>query len=113
MQSKRARFLAALIAALCLLAFTAACGRDEDAEDPEGPEGQTEETDVVLTPFKPTGNEGAIAGTVSFAGTPPTPPDISMLADAFCASANQNPKAEDTVVNNGTLQNVFVYVKDG
>ena len=114
MQSKRARFLAALIAALCLLSFTAACGRDEDAEDPPGAAEGDEAADTPeLTPYKPSGNEGAITGTVSFTGTPPTPPDISMLADAFCASANQNPKAEDTVVNNGTLQNVFVYVKDG
>lgn len=112
MQSKRARFLAALLVTVCLLAFSAACGRDEDEEDPAGAGDEGTET-AELTPYKPSGNEGAITGTVSFTGTPPTPAEISMLADAFCASASQNPKAEDTVVNGDKLQNVFVYVKDG
>lgn len=113
MHSKRARFLAALLAALCLLAFSAACGKDEDAEDPEGAADSDSTETVELTPYKPSGNEGAITGAVSFTGPAPKRAEISMLADPFCASATQNPVAEDTVVNGDKLQNVFVYVKDG
>jgi hypothetical protein len=98
---------------MCLLVFVAACGSDEDEDDPDTVNTEATTDGGSLTPYKSTGNEGSIAGTITFAGTPPTPADISMLADAFCASASQNPKAEDTVVNDGNLQNVFVYVKDG
>ena len=112
MSLKRVRLLVALLAMVCLLAFTASCGSDEDSEDPAVADGDSTET-VELTPYKSSGNEGSVTGTINFTGTPPTPAEISMLADSFCASASQNPKAEDTVVNGDKLQNVFVYVKDG
>ena len=57
----------------------------------------------------------AVTGKVTFEGTPPAPQLIKMDADPVCAS--QNPKglpSEEVIVNpNGTLKNVFVYVKEG
>ncbi|HYG83024.1 MAG TPA: carboxypeptidase regulatory-like domain-containing protein [Pyrinomonadaceae bacterium] len=112
MPSKRARFLVALFAALCLLAASAACSRSND--DEEDAEGGGDSAEVAAqTPYKPTGQEGSIAGTISFAGSAPAKKGISMDADPVCASSNPDPHAEDIVVNGDKLQNVFVYIKEG
>ena len=113
MPSKRARFLVALFAALCLLAASAACSRsNDDEEDAEG--GGDDSAEVAnLTPYKPSGQEGSIAGTINFAGTAPAPKGISMDADPVCASASPDAHAQDIVVNGDKLQNVLVYIKDG
>lgn len=60
-------------------------------------------------------SEATITGKVSFAGEKPVAKTISMDAVPACANQYKGPvKAEDTVVNgNGTLKNVFVYVKSG
>ncbi len=66
-----------------------------------------------------TGSHAALAatvtGTVNFSGTPPEPTRINMDADPTCASLHSGPVyTEEVVVNeNGTLQNVFVYIKEG
>ena len=56
-----------------------------------------------------------ITGKVSFEGTKPTMARIRMDAVPACTQANPNPVfSEEVVVNdNGTLRNVFVYVKEG
>src|SRR5918998_656695 len=106
MPSNRARFLVALFAALCLLAFAAACGdSDDDAEDSAGD--SAEEAEVALTPYQPKGNEGSIVGTVSFSGPAPAPRPISMDQDPVCAQTGSGAVAEDIVVNADKLQNVF------
>ena len=58
---------------------------------------------------------GNIAGKVSFTGTAPAPEKIDMGADPTCASQHPEPVYSEEVVKNadGTLQNVFVYVKQG
>lgn len=58
---------------------------------------------------------GSITGKVSFTGEAPAPEQISMNADPTCASLHSEPVySENVLVNeNGTLQNVFVYVKEG
>jgi hypothetical protein len=113
MHSKRARFLVALFAALCLLAFAVACSRsNDDEEDAEGTADDSAEV-ANLTPYKPTGQEGSIAGTINFTGAAPAPKEISMGADPVCASTNPDPHAEDIVVNGDKLANVLVYIKDG
>jgi plastocyanin len=56
-----------------------------------------------------------ISGKVKFTGTRPTNPKIDMSEEAACkAKYSTAPTAETVVVNaNGTLSNVFVYVKAG
>jgi hypothetical protein len=112
MPSNRARFLVALFAALCLLAFAVACSRSNDDEaDAEG--GDVTEA-AALTPYKPNpAQEGVITGAVSFAGAAPERKGISMDADPVCASANPDAHAEDIVINGDKLANVLVYIKDG
>jgi hypothetical protein len=65
--------------------------------------------------WKPTGDEGSITGKVSFTGQPPKYPAIAMDADAVCASLHKGPVYPEAVVKNenGTLRNVFVFVKSG
>ncbi len=58
---------------------------------------------------------GTIAGQVQFAGTPPARAPVKMSADPTCQQKHAEPVlSEDVIVNdNGTLRNVFVYVKEG
>jgi hypothetical protein len=114
MQSKRARFPVALLAALCLLAFAVACSRGADDEEDAADAGGDDSAEVAsLTPYKPSGQEGSIAGTISFSGAAPAPKGISMDADPVCASASPDAQAEDIVLNGDKLANVFVYIKEG
>jgi len=114
MQSNRARTLVALLVALCLLTFSLACGSSADDEEDAADGGGGGGTEVAnVTPYAPSGNEGAIVGTVSFSGTAPAPKGISMDQDPVCAQAGAGAVAEDLVVNGDKLQNVFVYIQDG
>jgi len=58
---------------------------------------------------------GDITGKISFNGKQPAVPQIKMNADKQCLSMHPNPvNSEEVIVNdNGTLRNVFVYIKDG
>jgi hypothetical protein len=114
MQSNRARFLVALLAALCLLVFALACSKSADDQEDAADAGGDDSTEAAtLTPYKPTGQEGSITGTINFTGTAPAPKGISMDADPVCAAATPDAHAEDIVVNGDKLQNVLVYIKDG
>ena len=58
---------------------------------------------------------GTISGKVKFAGTKPAMPKIDMTEEPKCKAKYQGVPTEETVVvnPNGTLANVFVYVKSG
>ena len=58
---------------------------------------------------------GSVTGKVSFEGQAPAKVRIRMDATPACTESNPEPVFADEVVvnNNGTLRNVFVYVKDG
>jgi hypothetical protein len=113
MHSSRARFLVALFAALCLLAFAVSCSRGVDDEEDAADSGDDSGEVASLTPYKPSGQEGSISGTISFAGGAPEKKPISMDADPVCASSNPDPHAEDIVVNGDKLANVLIYIKEG
>jgi len=92
--------------ALCALLALAACSKKEEtpaaaptAEQPAQP----------ATPIDPA-TVATIDGTVKFDGTAPRPTKIDMSQDPACKGMNT---AENLVVDNGDLANVFVYVKDG
>ncbi|HWQ56678.1 MAG TPA: hypothetical protein VN442_23530 [Bryobacteraceae bacterium] len=102
--------VAAQAAVVVLLAMTLGCGKtDETAKVTE------EKTAAEGKEYQPTGDEGTITGKVAFQGQAPKFPAISMDADAFCASKHSGKVFPDAVVvnDNGTLKNVFVYVKSG
>jgi hypothetical protein len=112
MPSNRARTLAALLVALCLLTFSLACGGDSDDTAEDAADGGGAEV-ANVTPYTPSGNEGTIVGVVNFAGASPAPKAISMDQDPVCAQSGAGAVAEDLVVNGDKLSNVFIYIKDG
>jgi plastocyanin len=57
---------------------------------------------------------GNVSGRVTFEGTPPENAVVNLAGDPACVAARPDGLKADTVmVNNGGLENVFVYVKDG
>jgi plastocyanin len=95
------------IALTLLLAATAGCGGDsKPADSTPAPAPDAKKVDEATA--------ARISGKVVFEGTPPTNAAINMSSDAACAEGNKGPvTAESIVVDNGGLQNVFVYIKDG
>jgi hypothetical protein len=67
------------------------------------------------TPEKPlynaTGSEATVTGTIIVTGTIPIRRRIDMAADAVCGQLNLNPQTDDILVNEGKLENAFVYLK--
>src|SRR5277367_6171062 len=55
---------------------------------------------------------GAVSGTIHFTGKAPQRVAIDMAQDPVCAVADAN-YTEQYVLQNGGLENVFIYVKDG
>lgn len=85
------------------LALAAGCGKKETAEEqPAAPA-------ATATPIDPA-TVATIIGTVKFDGAAPKAAKIDMSQDPNCAGSNT---AENVVVADGKLANVFVYVKDG
>jgi len=61
-------------------------------------------------------NAATLTGKISFSGEKPAARTLDMSANPACARAHAGapPKSEEVVVNaNGTLKNVFVWVKSG
>jgi len=93
--------------ALCALLVLAACSKKEEA--PAAPAAEQPAAQPAATPIDPA-TVATISGTVKFAGTAPKASKIDMSQDPGCKGTNE---AENIVVANGDLANVFVYVKDG
>jgi hypothetical protein len=93
------RVIAMFLLALTLAFGNAGCSKKQEEAAPASA-GPT---------WKPSGNEGNITGVIAFTGQPPAPRKLDTSNDAACGEA----MADDVLVNNGKLQNVFVYVKSG
>src|SRR5262245_31411316 len=94
-----------LWATLALLVAATACGGG-NAPAQAGPPPGARRVDPATT--------GTLAGHVTFEGAAPANKPIPLASDPFCQRANPNGASFDTfVVDNGALENVFVYVKDG
>jgi hypothetical protein len=93
---------------LMLVPFAAtACGGDDDSAA-GGSEAEAEAVTIE--------NPATITGTVAFEGTAPQGSPIDLSEEPTCAEKHANGAAttEEVVVNsNGTLRNVFVWVKEG
>ncbi len=59
------------------------------------------------------GDEGTITGKVSYDGPAPELKKIDMSQDANCAGASGDKTADDLLVADGKLANVFIYLKGG
>ena len=93
--------------ALSLLALSSACGGAK-APDTNKTAGETSATTAP-----PSGPTGTISGVISYNGTPPAPRKIDTTADPVCGQKNPNLTTDDTIVKDGKLANVFVYIKEG
>ena len=98
--------LSKAIAAVALVAAIAACSDKSEPSTPApAPDAKKVDPSTAAT----------ITGKVVLEGTPPENPVIKMMSDPQCVGANNNNevRSESWIVNNGALQNVFVYIKDG
>ncbi|HEY7161672.1 MAG TPA: carboxypeptidase regulatory-like domain-containing protein [Acidobacteriota bacterium] len=102
-------------AMLLALLFVVACGGSKE-----------ESSSSTSTPAKPAAPSGgnaydpakstaSITGKAKFEGAKPNLVKLQMSADAVCMKAHSTPVMDQSVIINddGTLQNVFVYVKQG
>ena len=105
--NKQTKVWLVLSIALSLLALASACG------GAKAPDTNAPATDASAASAPYSGPTGTISGVVSFNGTPPAPKKIDTTADPICGQKNPNLQTDDTVVKDGKLANVFVYVKEG
>jgi len=99
-----------LLAALLVLALTGCSKKTEETSE------QPAETTTAAAPTPiDQATVGEVSGKITFAGTKPKPQKIMMDQDPVCVQKHSGPVfAEDNQVNSdGTLSNVFVYVKAG
>ncbi|HEY5883755.1 MAG TPA: hypothetical protein VIT88_03670 [Pyrinomonadaceae bacterium] len=96
-----------LIVVLSLLAVASSCSKAPESDAPAANTGSAGEA------YQSKGDEGTVSGVVAFNGAAPALKKIDASADAVCGQRNPNLSTEDTVVTDGKLANVFVYVKDG
>ncbi len=87
-------------------------GGDKAAEAPPGDEPAEKKAEGVPPDLS---QAGSIAGKVSFEGTAPKSKRIRMDADPVCTKQHSDKVySQDVIVNeNGTLSNVFVWIKTG
>jgi len=91
--------------AVAVLLLAAACSSEKQAA-PAGPPPNAKVVDESKA--------GSVSGRVTFDGPVPANPPIQMSADPYCMHEDPNGATlENVVVDNGGLENVFVYVKDG
>ncbi|MGI9102394.1 MAG: carboxypeptidase regulatory-like domain-containing protein [Terriglobales bacterium] len=100
-----------LVLSLLALMMLAACSSgNKGAEQASNkPEEKSATSAAPATPIDQS-TVGSVSGTVKYAGTAPKPAKIDMSQDPACKGANT---VETLVVDNGNLENAFVYVKDG
>ena len=95
------------IATLSGLLLWVGCGKKETVE--EQPAAPSPAAASAATPIDPA-TAATVSGTVKFEGVAPKPAKIDMSQDPNCQGGNV---AENVVVSDGHLQNVFIYIKDG
>ena len=94
----------ALLTFAGLLIFTACAKKGEQASSEKEAKQAT-----AATPIDPS-TVASISGTIKFNGAVPKPVKIDTSQDPTCKT---EVRTETAMVDNGNLQNVFVYVKDG
>jgi len=104
---KQTKVWLSLSLSLSLLVLAVACGGHKEATNEAAPETSS----AAKAP--PTSGLGTITGVIAYNGTPPAPKKIDTSADPVCGQRNPNLTTEDTVVKDGKLANVFIYIKDG
>jgi plastocyanin len=103
--NKQTKVWLVLSIALSLLVLASACSKSGEST--------TNATNTAEGATAYSGPTGSVSGVISFNGTAPAAKKIDTAADPVCGQANPNLTTEDTVVKDGKLANVFVYIKEG
>jgi len=92
---------------IALVFMFAACGGGDDDRRAERRPAETVEIDPATA--------ATVISKVNFEGTPPEPQRVNMAADRSCQELHDEPvyTREVMVNDDGTLANVFVYIKEG
>jgi plastocyanin len=104
--NKQTKVWLVLAIALSLLALGSACSNDKGVITNKEAGG-----DAAATAYS--GPTGTVTGVITFNGTPPAAKKIDTSADPVCGQKNPNLSTDDTIVKDGKLANVFVYIKEG
>lgn len=65
-------------------------------------------------PYRPSGNEATLTGTIIFNGEVPRRPRYDMTADSVCVEQNREPVyVQDLLIKQQRVLNTFIYLKDG
>jgi hypothetical protein len=107
--NRQAKVWLVLVVGLSLLALGSACSKSGTNEAGS----TTSSTDKPAGKPAPTNDLGTVTGVIAFNGTVPAPKKIDTSADPVCGQKNPNLTTEETVVKDGKLANVFLYIKDG
>jgi hypothetical protein len=75
-------------------------------------EGAAVEKSVPVAPLDPA-TLGTVSGTIHFVGKPPAPVKIDMSMDPVCSMTAGDNFAEQYIVHDGKLANVYVYIQSG
>jgi len=94
--------------ALCAMFALSACNKNTEQSNNSGEQKESAPA-AAATPIDPA-TVATVQGQVKMGGVAPKPAKIDMSQDPGCKGTNQ---AENVVVDNGELANVFVYIKDG
>ena len=97
-----------LVLGILGLLLLSACSKKEEPAAAK-PEAKATTAAAPATPVDPA-TAATITGSVKYPGAAPKPVKIDMSQDPACKGDNT---VETLVVNSGSLQNAFVYVKDG
>lgn len=69
-------------------------------------------SDVQKLPYRRTGKEATVIGSINVTGNIPKPKRIDMSADPACQVVNREPVTDFLITNEGGLVNAFIYVKN-
>ena len=99
---------------LAAILFISGCGSKEEAK-PETPAAQETAATGTIKKTLDLSSTGSLKGRVLFEGDAPAPKKIPVQGNPECAVLHPGGAvvSEEMLVQNGGLQNVFVYVKEG
>jgi plastocyanin len=109
----RPQFHIRLVTICAAAGLLAACGGGSNQSQQASAPASSGAAAPVAPPVDPA-IAASVTGKVTFTGTAPAPQPIKLSSDPYCEKANPSLTTETEVVGkDGSVGNVFVYVKDG
>src|SRR5437763_14318238 len=103
-----------LPAACLAAAFLVSCGGGNTNQNQQNAVPASSGAAAPAAPAVDPAIAATVTGKVKFEGTAPAPQPIKLSSDPYCQKANPGLTTETEIVGkDGSVENVFVYVKDG